>query len=79
MEFTIGTSTLWTPERIYTNFETDRIFLMGKWSDSALFDVAAYPIRKVAYSTQTMEDDDYSAFFSIAILKKSCCLSRSIK
>ena len=36
---------------------------MGEWPEEALYDVAGYPIRKIAYGTQTMNDDDYSAYF----------------
>lgn len=63
MEFTSGGSTHWTPNRIYANFGTDRVFLMGAWPEEALYDVAGYDIRKLAFSTQTMSDDDYSAYF----------------
>lgn len=59
----MGSTMIWTRPRIYANFETDRVFLMGEWSIPALIDVFLYNIQKIAID---LPEVDFEVFINFA-------------
>jgi hypothetical protein len=54
-KFRIGYSEILTPEHIYANPETDRMFCMGKLYSKDLHKFLYWPMEKIAFSTDVIQ------------------------
>lgn len=51
-KFEIGFSKIVNDHHIYANFETDRIFAMGRWGYYDFHKISYWGVRKIALSTE---------------------------